>query len=459
METEDLFSELDYLFQESLTLENTKKENSENKVIENIETKKEEKKEISLLEIYENYILSNDFILGNQDNFLELKNKIVKFIHYGNINDENANFKVITIIAYIKILEFLELDYEILIYSLNEKLKTLLYYYLNLKNEEKILSKLNNYKQPVEGFNLSHNFYILLKYKNIEITNSKGHRHVMPSLIFKISIDTFYFSCDFKVIRDVLTKHEVYSNYNFSHANNDYYNLGANLCFGSSETEINKSFNLMNSFFNFNSSYFKKDFSSLVNVYLNIDTYIRWESIEGTPYRYIENIRKNKEFVTSPITIGDLDNQNFNLIKKRLGNVIKMTDNDIKELSESAYRLRERIKNSIVFKTSQDLFNNTLIDCEITDDSLFYELCTHKTFLNSYNIPCYQLNGNDTNVNISNARIYINNNNKLIRQTMVDSIGEAEEKKVITNTLRKNLSLAFKSPVNNIIYEKFKKKD
>jgi hypothetical protein len=139
---------------------------------------------------------------------------------------------------------------------------------------------------------------IIIYYPNITISNEKNRQHSIKDLFVNLKFELNRKTKKVNIIgifgrRATLTYEEVCSNYAHSHLNpnivryfdtkdkNYFRNLITRFCTGSGEINILLA--------EYNSNDFSEDRFNLILVQLM--TLISWESIEGTPYRYIGNIK------------------------------------------------------------------------------------------------------------------------------------------------------------------------
>lgn len=132
---------------------------------------------------------------------------------------------------------------------------------------------------------------IYILFEETEMTNSNGDTHVVRDLLMRLSLLTdhietrgigIYNICGTRL---TMTKEEITSNYLHSHLTSHNI-VGSDrvpfLSFCTGSGEINDYIN------NFNSSKTKANLQSLL---LQLYTLVSWESLEGTPYNYIRDIR------------------------------------------------------------------------------------------------------------------------------------------------------------------------
>lgn len=139
---------------------------------------------------------------------------------------------------------------------------------------------------------------IIIYYPNIKISNEKNRQHNIKDLFVNLKFELNNKNKKVNIIgifgrRATLTYEEVCSDYAHSHLNpsveryfetkdkNYFRNLITRFCTGSGEINILLA--------DYNCNDFNEDRFNLILVQLM--TLVSWESIEGTPYRYINNIK------------------------------------------------------------------------------------------------------------------------------------------------------------------------
>ena len=446
METEDnTFAELDFMFQKTLELE---KSEPIKPPIEPIEITKEVVKKTTLEEL-EDIILNKDFDFSSPS-----KLDLYKIYILNNRTDTKIKSLILLLIC--RILNDMGYDYEIL---LNPELqfKRDVQRQLEIYNSNSNFDLLNNINFSVQTNQNYHkgssnNVNILLKFKNKVIKNSVGLTHTMPEIIFNLPFNLYSFTTDSRstVIRSVLTSSEVISNYNFSHTNGDYNRFDNDLCYGSSDTEINKSINLFNNFYNAASSYWSRSFISLFSVFLNIDTYLSWESLEGTPYKYIKNIKSSNIAISSENNVKAYDYSNYNIIMNSIRNTVSVEENF------------KNFKNLFTIIKSKDLNNNDVIKAKLLNEEYFYELCETKPKIipigNNNYITSYPQDRNSANVTFNPKSIYKDKEGKQVYTSMIFSFSVKEDK-VITERLKSLIENKVTNSINKFIYGKYIKKN
>lgn len=124
--------------------------------------------------------------------------------------------------------------------------------------------------------------YVIVHFPEVEISNSMEQSHTMRDIYLKFEI----YSCRVclkQLLRATLTDVEIRNNYTFSHVNNQDevfdWSTGS-FCFG--ETAISNLRDELNS---------RTKIVKNLRFFLEaIKEYLSWESLEGTPYRSINNV-------------------------------------------------------------------------------------------------------------------------------------------------------------------------
>jgi hypothetical protein len=413
---------------------------------------KESIPEIEIKDPQEQFIETAIFLLNNS----ELED-IIKFFNSNKeifriINMSEAKFKVkgvsLLLMYFHKILDFLNIDFEILVgeYTSNDNKKRVQQFLMKTLNH-KIYNKFNFSKQKISETCKQYSFTLMLKFKNVEITNTVGLKNLMPAINFMLPISVSrelhdYYGENCHVIRPVVTKSELISNYNFSHSQGDCYSLNDNLCYGGSDTQINKKINEFFNFFNTNSIYKNSTFDCFISIFSTIDSYLRWESLEGTPYKYIRNI-KNANAV--PYNYSDtlsLDKSNFDFLMRRI------VDNHID---------KKVIKDTLVVSVDSDVSNNSVVEVEIIDEEFYHNLTDFKASVDSSGNVVYMKINRDS-VNINNKYLYTDIKGNDVRISLQENVYKQLDEKRITLTLKKIIEKKIKYYFNKNLYDKYIKK-
>ena len=446
--TEASFEEIEYLF---TLAEQKKKEISETLIEANtIKTdliNETVDKENCFEDILESYLFSNEFDYKKCLDFFNENKSIIK----KNIKSSNKKISQLYIAYYLffihRTLEEYEFDFEIVLggdktHFTYDKKEILSIIHSNLEKYKNFNSKFNFSKQTSFSTN-NRSISIFLKYKDITIKNSTGESHLMKGIVFNLRLDIVSL-CDYlynSIFRTQVTKKEILACYNFSHSKGDYNSLHEDLCYGASNTEINIAINSFYNFFNESSSYYSLDFNFLTKLFFTIDSYLRWESLEGTPYKYIKNLNKvksnillfsNKDFYYTDI-------KNYNEILDCL-----ITDEGKKWL-----------ENNLVINLTEDDRNNSVINLDFTSEDFLYDNCLVKPRYYD-NKMVYASVTSNSDVNFTRKFLYYGINGEPIYNELVsENENEVEETKMITSSLKTQLIDKIKHYFNTKIYDKY----
>lgn len=183
--------------------------------------------------------------------------------------------------------------------------------YLNTCSNESFKSYLEKLANDIFGedrvdVTITNDKYIdlIIYFPEITITNSVELSHKIYDIYVKFRFETQY-SDNGKSIynrhlyivyitRTTYSIAELNNDYTFSHCNSSAGRFDGETCFGRTELRTIKD-NLVNG----------KLLGNLSSILLSFEEYLKWESLEGTPYRYIDklkNIRKYKEIGCSDYT-------------------------------------------------------------------------------------------------------------------------------------------------------------
>lgn len=129
-------------------------------------------------------------------------------------------------------------------------------------------------------------YCLIVKFDKFTITNSNNQSQEIKDLYFLVPInENLTFNNCLYGGRETLTTVERAANYVHSHLNGAWNGISS-FCLGSGPINVYiAEFNV------------KPDENSLFSVLYNIKIYVEWESLEGTPYKYIANIGKSSTSV------------------------------------------------------------------------------------------------------------------------------------------------------------------
>ncbi len=140
--------------------------------------------------------------------------------------------------------------------------------------------------------------YIIRHFPEFTIVNSTGKEHKIKNLFVRAEI-TLHTESGFPVVtelqgvRTTLNRREFGAGYAHSHLRNQqfktlgFYPSYSKFCTGSGE--INESLTL-------NSGHWEVDEDMFKMLLLQLDTYVRWESLEGAPHMYLADILNDKMY-------------------------------------------------------------------------------------------------------------------------------------------------------------------
>jgi hypothetical protein len=151
-----------------------------------------------------------------------------------------------------------------------------------------------------------------IHYPEITVTNVVNEKHTMKDVWIKISLEPKGFSnyslISFSIARESLSLAEYVSEYQFSHTDKSNYFHWGSLCTGSGY--FNDLYSKIRGDDQFNEA-------TLEEFLLALQFYLEWESIEGTPYHYIDNIKLSNRGSSIPsITHDDVENTFHSLLEK-----------------------------------------------------------------------------------------------------------------------------------------------
>ena len=181
----------------------------------------------------------------------------------------------------------------------------------------------------------------------IKITSENTLEHEMKDVYLDIRVYNGLFKL-YALYRGTLSSSECRNNYLFSHCSGHAkYAYSDHFCFGYSDTPMNRIFSKTRS---------KKDFIlNMDYLFYILDSYLSWESISGTPYRYISYVKDDLPFYRQ---ISSLNNEyNYKKIEK-YGNTIinKLTSISYEYTSTKNLVLKQDTINEI--KKLSEEFDN-----------------------------------------------------------------------------------------------------
>lgn len=230
-------------------------------------------------------------------------------------------------------------------------------------NKEKLLETLNNilpifYK---DNFEIIENDIIdvILYYPELTIKNSQGYSHKMYDLFFKVSFKNTttqeYYLYLLNVTRTTLTEVEYANNYVFSHTNKPITTDWGNLCLGDASTPLGTLYSILKFPENL-------DEDTLEQLFLTIDNYLQWESLEGGPYRGIKNLynisKRLVDVENIRYTCFDSSTEFKKLLKLEYFNINISNSNLLLQLSEEGEKniINSILQNPILFALCSSRF-------------------------------------------------------------------------------------------------------
>lgn len=241
-------------------------------------------------------------------------------------------------------------------------------------------------------------FDLVIHFKRITIKNSLDFKHIIRDLYVKFCFDDVNkIKTDLKGARTTFTNKEYASQYGHSHlpatSKNGTYQT---FCLG---------------YDSFRASLYElhKDFTFIkFQVFLyELDQYIKWESIEGGPYRFIKDIGKTNE-ISRGSSI-DASKDNYLVINQILNNLNDwgiIQSKNVVTNCDMFYINSERLENSIsnYLNSNLDFVKNTIFK---NMDKLTNNFLVKKINNSYYSIEEIK---NSENVRVSNLNNFIANN-------------------------------------------------
>ena len=276
------------------------------------------------------------------------------------------------------------------------------------------------------------NNLLTIYYPKITIKNKNGLEHDMLDVYATIEIRSnkarlYYIS------RGTLTSSEIREGYLFSHVSWGWRNSprSSDICFGTNENPVLK---LMDN----------EKSDNIRNVeqwLLALEFYLNWESLEGVPYRFISNVKADKNFYTSASRVrinDDIILDVYNTITPSLSLLdyefnhnleLKLTDNS-----------KNQITNLIKEKYGDKYFAFTIdgANVRVNPDYTYEKL-----------VQAYARNGNDYVLTFKGEEKKLNIIN-------TDPINDSSAKSIDSNLLN-SLCLMYETKILNHLYvERYK---
>lgn len=139
-------------------------------------------------------------------------------------------------------------------------------------------------------------FYI--HFRELKITNTFELEHTIKDLVVECKLEMDSTNRDITKIRSILGRRftvnsqELAIDYFHSHLDQRYNNTLSSFCLGTSP---------LASF-----SYFTANALTLEAFLIQLEAYLKWESLEGKPHRFISNIKSNNDSVSTNSTVPDV---------------------------------------------------------------------------------------------------------------------------------------------------------
>lgn len=139
---------------------------------------------------------------------------------------------------------------------------------------------------------------LIIHYPEFTVRNSIELEHKLRDVYMKYSFrkgDYGYYLYSIELARTTFEAREIFNNYVFSHCNNNpIKNYSDSFCYGS--TDLSRFIGKCKQSDNHPYSY-------LQSLMLNFEEYLQWESIEGTPYKYIAYLNRYNQSNTSIVSM------------------------------------------------------------------------------------------------------------------------------------------------------------
>jgi hypothetical protein len=125
-------------------------------------------------------------------------------------------------------------------------------------------------------------YNVTIWFPEVKITNSRGNSHLISDLYVRFTVGNIRLDREYKITlnftgaRGNITVKEVSSNYGHSHLSGWWWGI---FCTGSSEFKLLMEEVRMN-----------LEEGSWEMLFMSLENYLKWESLEGVPYRYLESI-------------------------------------------------------------------------------------------------------------------------------------------------------------------------
>jgi hypothetical protein len=266
---------------------------------------------------------------------------------------------------------------------------------------------------------------LVVHYPEVTISNSIEMSHLMRDIYVRYYFvkGTTWALSGLSIGRTTFTNRELSTNYIFSHCSG-YYKDGYTdqLCYGNNTPigELRES--LTRSLYN------------LAYFFVLFDQYLQWESIEGTPYRYIEKIYNNSN--SFPLVAINIEKEQINeLVIRVLSDISEFTysysfdeDTQIIELSRDSVDEIDNLLTEYVDESERYVrVNNLSGDYYVDDSYMESEGRTTDIYWKGEAVPIHIIK--DTEI-VSNKKVHVD-----ILHAVVNRITKAFEEFLITETI------------------------
>jgi hypothetical protein len=230
----------------------------------------------------------------------------------------------------------------------------------------------------------SKSFSIIIHYPEIIITNSKEYKHKIKDLFIVLIFKNGILN-DIKGFRTTFTSAEYISNYVHSHLPIYGINQVNSFCVGSSE------------FYSIVKKFKQNEVTELTFKYLlfSIDSFLKWESLEGGPYIKIQDI-----LYVAPKNIIDLNDISFGFLTEDVRK--KIVENSEIVIKKTLYQTIYEVKIT-KFKELLEILPNEYKTITIQDEKYVKRsLPTHEESIKNYRI---YTNKFDKKIKVLNSNI------------------------------------------------------
>ena len=214
---------------------------------------------------------------------------------------------------------------------------------------------------------------IIIHFPEFTIENSNGLQHVIKDLYVKLTNIFNGMSDNIQGCRATMSNLEWIEGYEHSHLTSGKFDGFKTFCLGTSG--INELITLIKS-----ESFRNKTEEEMKNISVNfcltIENFVKWESLEGTPYMYIENIYKKKE--VEELLVDNIDKETnvvFSGLKGKTEEILKAILPSSLSFNSNIIEKLYCPTNKTVIKNNGNYYetNSTEVDSKINipKDTLF----------------------------------------------------------------------------------------